>query len=103
MKKKMKKVPVTKISQEQLLADARGQMVTVIERAGHDVMVVGTGTTPIEAHPRYADLAAFAKSSTDLYLNSLAMGAKMMGINIGLKVFIKAEDVPSGSLPTKNP
>ena len=74
----------------------------VIRRVGNDVMVLGVGASPIEAHPKYVEFSDFSQKITNLYLSNLNIAAKLLGFNIELKVFIKSEGVPSGSLPTTN-
>ena len=77
-------------------------VVDVLQRPGHDVMVLGIGPTPVEQHPRYSELAAFSQNMATLCLSNLNLVGKLLGVNLELKIFIKMEDVPSGAVQNPN-
>lgn len=65
----------------------------IINAAGNTILVVGKGETPIQQHPRYNELAAFAERFTNAYMSSIALTAQALGLQIDTKIFLMTKDV----------
>ena len=72
----------------------------VMLKDGNDVLILGMMGKPIQTSPQYPALVGYVNRMTGAYAQALELAAKVLGMKIQIKTFIKVfeEDKPNGSI-----
>jgi len=72
----------------------------VMLKDGNDVLILGMMGKPIQTSPQYPALVGYVNRMTGAYAQSIELAAKVLGMKIQIKTFIKVfeEDKPNGSV-----